>query len=303
MVIKRKPSQRSASRSANEYGVRAILMMASAVSIFVLGAVFVYLLSNALPFFSRVSLDAFLFGTRWDPTNAFPLYGVLPLFISTLLVSLVSAVIAIPIGLGCTIYLAEIAHPKVKAALKPAIEVLAGIPSVVYGFFALVVLSQWIKDIFHPATTLNLFNGGVMLAVMMIPIMVSLSEDAINAVPRSLREASLALGMTRWETIRKVILPAAMPGIVAATVLSIGRAVGETMTVLMATGNASALTFNIFQSGQTMTATIAIEMGEVDAGSTHYYGLFAVGLLLFILTFAINLIADWVMHRYAEAYK
>ena len=180
---------------------------------------------------------------------------------------------------------------------------LAGIPSVVYGFFALVVLSQWISDIFHPATTLNLFNGAVMLAVMMIPIMVSLSEDAINAVPRSLREASLALGMTRWETIRRVILPAAMPGIVATIVLSIGRAVGETMTVLMATGNASALTFNIFQSGQTMTATIAIEMGEVDAGSTHYYGLFAVGLLLFILTFAINLIADRIMQRFAEGYK
>ncbi len=296
-------SRRSASRSVNEYGVRSVLIMASAFSIFVLGATFVFLLSNALPFFGQVPLDSFLLGTRWDPTNEYPLYGVLPLFVSTLLVSMVSAVIAIPIGLGCTIYLAEIAHPKVKAVLKPAIEVLAGIPSVVYGFFALVILSQWINDIFHPTTILNLFNGGVMLAVMMIPIMVSLSEDAINAVPRSLREASLALGMTRWETIRKVILPAAMPGIVAAIVLSIGRAVGETMTVLMATGNATALTFNIFQSGQTMTATIAIEVGEVAAGTTHYHALFAIGLLLFLLTFAINIIADWLMHRYAEAYK
>jgi len=288
----------------------------SDISALVLFIVFGFLLVNAIPAFTRsldflfpvhpdgvINLSDFLFGTNWDPTNPVsPAYGIVPMFVATLLVSLVAACIAIPIGIGCTIYVAEIASPRVRSILKPAIEVLAGIPSVVYGFFALVILSQWLAGIFDPPNKLNLFNGGVMLAVMMIPIMVSLSEDAINSVPRHLREASYALGLTRWETIRGVVVPAAASGIVAAIVLSIGRAIGETMTVLMATGNARALTFNLFQSGQTMTAVIASETGEVPFYSLHYDALFAIGVVLFVLTFVINLLADWIMHRVREEY-
>jgi phosphate ABC transporter permease protein PstC len=290
-------------RTFIENGIRYSLAAISAFSIFVLFLVALFLIVNALPAFRVISLDSFFTGTIWDPTSPLkPLYGIIPLFVATLLVTLISALVAIPIGLGCTIYLAELAHPRVRAILKPAVEVLAGIPSVVLGFFALIVLATWVQDIFDPVNRLNLFVGGVMLSAMMIPIMVSLSEDAINSVPRSLKEASYALGTTRWETISKVILPAAKPGIVAAIMLSIGRAVGETMVVVMACGNAPHLTFNIFSSGLTMTATIANEMGEVAFNSTHYYALFAVGLVLFAITFILNYVADIILNRQEERY-
>ena len=290
-------------RAFFENGIRYSFATISAFSIFVLVLVASFLIVNALPAFRVISPDTFFFGTVWDPTSPLnPLYGIVPLFVATLLVTMISALIAIPIGLGCTIYLAELAHPRVRAIMKPAVEVLAGIPSVVLGFFALIVLATWVQDIFDPINRLNLFVGGVMLSVMMIPIMVSLSEDAINSVPRSLKEASYALGTTRWETISKVILPAAKPGIVAAIMLSIGRAVGETMVVVMACGNAPHLTFNIFSSGLTMTATIANEMGEVAFNSTHYYALFAVGLVLFIITFILNYVADIILNQQEERY-
>jgi phosphate transport system permease protein len=290
-------------RAFLENGIRYSFAVISAFSILVLFLVALFLIINALPAFRVISPGDFFFGTVWDPTSPLnPLYGIVPLFVATLLVTLISAAIAIPIGLGCTIYLAELAHPKVRAIMKPAIEVLAGIPSVVLGFFALLVLATWVQDIFDPVNRLNLFVGGVMLSAMMIPIMVSLSEDAINSVPRSLKEASYALGTTRWETISKVILPAARPGIVAAVMLSIGRAVGETMVVVMACGNAPHLTFNIFSSGLTMTAAIANEMGEVAFNSTHYYALFAVGLVLFVITFALNYVADLILNRQEERY-
>ncbi len=283
--------------------VRYALATVAAFSIIVLILVALFLLANALPTFQKISVSDFLFGANWDPTNPLnPSYGIVPLFVSTLIVTAISAAIAIPIGMGCTIYLAEIAHPRIKGIMKPAIEVLAGIPSVVLGFFALVIMSGVIADIFNPVNRLNLFNGGVMLSVMMIPIMVSLSEDAMNSVPMSLREASLALGTTRWETIRRTILPAARPGIIAAIMLSVGRAVGETMVVLMATGSARQLTFNIFASGQPMTATIAIDFGEAIPYTTHYYSLFAVGLVLFGFTFLLNFVADTVLYR-GERYQ
>ncbi len=295
--------QKASRRRLLDDSMRYLLATVAAFSVIVLALVALFLFSNALPAFRSISLADFLFGTNWDPTNPLsPSYGIVPLFVSTLIVTGISAAIAIPVGLGCTIYLAEIAHPRIKGVLKPAIEVLAGIPSVVLGFFALVVMSGLIVDVFHPQSPLNLFNGGVMLSVMMIPIMVSLSEDAMNSVPIGLREASYALGTTRWETIRRVILPAARPGIVAAIMLSIGRAVGETMVVLMATGSARQLTLNIFASGQPMTATIAIEMGEVAFNSTHYFALFAVGLVLFAFTFVLNMVADTVLYR-GERYQ
>lgn len=287
-----------------EWWIKNGLFLATLTTIVVLGAIFYFLFSEALPAFLNLDLVDFFTGRVWNPTSiAAPSYGILPLMIGTFLVSLGASVIAIPIGLGCTIYLAEIAHPRIRSLLKPAIEVLAGIPSVVYGFFALVILSDWIQALFGNTYRLNALNGAVMLAVMMIPIMVSLSEDAMNAVPRELKEAAYALGATRWETIKGVIMPAALSGIVAAIILSIGRAVGETMTVLMATGNTPIVTFDMLSSVETMTAAIAIEMGEVPFGSLHYHSLFAIGATLFVITFAINSIADRLMARFAEAYK
>lgn len=287
-----------------DWWIRNGLFIATLSTIVILGAVFYFLFTEALPTFTQINPIDFLTGPNWNPTSFLaPAYGILPLMIGTFLVGLGASVIAIPIGLGCTIYLAEIAHPKIRSFLKPAIEVLAGIPSVVYGFFALVILSGWIQALFGNTYRLNALNGAIMLAVMMIPIMVSLSEDAMNMVPKELREAAYALGATRWETIRSVIIPSSLSGIIAAIILSIGRAVGETMTVLMATGNTPLVTFNMLSSVETMTATIAIEMGEVPFGSLHYHALFAIGAVLFIITFAINSIADWVLSRYAEVYK
>lgn len=284
----------------------ALLIIAGA-SFLVLLLVFYTLFSNTLPAFipfgnnDTTDLWRFLTGDIWRPSA--DVYGILPLVIGTFLVSLAASAIAIPIGIGCTIYISEIAHPRVRGFLKPAIEILAGIPSVVYGLFGLLILSPYIRDIFGVGSGTNALNGAIMLAIMMIPIMVSLSEDAINAVPRSLREASFALGANRWETMRSVVLPAALSGIVSAIILSIGRAVGETMVVLMCTGNSPQITGNILDSVQAMTSAIAIDVGEVAGGSLHYHVLFAIGMVLFIFTLLINMVADIIAARYAEAYR
>ncbi len=287
----------------HEKVIQLVLMVATWTSVLALAAVFGELLMGALPAFTSINIIDFFTGTVWNPAHPmYPLYGIVPLFVGTMMVSFGAALIAIPIGLGCSIWLAELASPRVKAIFKPAIEMLAGIPSVIFGFFALVILSEWIAVVFDPVTKLNALNGAIMLAVMMVPIMVTVAEDAMNAVPRSLREASLALGATRWETIRHVVVPASLSGVVAAIVLAFGRAVGETMTVLMATGNATLLHFDFLRSVQTMTAAIAIDFGEVEFGSEHYHVLFLVGLVLFIITFVINFLAEWVTRRYREEY-
>lgn len=303
MAIKIRVRPRRGIRGILESGIWGVLFVCSLVSILTLVLVFLYLVGNALPFFGRVDLWAFLSGTNWNPFGDPASYGILPLLVGTILVSLVGAIIAIPIGLGCMIYLSEIADPSVKRILKPAIEILAGIPSVVYGLFAALVLSDWLRSITNSSSRLNALNGAVILAVMMVPILVSIAEEAMNSVPRSLKEASMALGANRWETIRRTTLPAALPGIVAAIVLSLGRAIGETMAVIMATGNATQFTFNILSSVRTMTAALAIDVPEAVSGSIQYQSLFAVGLFLFILTFGINMIADYLMARFKEVYR
>lgn len=286
-----------------EGGITGVLGACGILSVLILALVFIFLITNSIPFFQTVGLTNFFTGTQWDPFASEAMWGVLPLLSGTILVSFVGAIIAIPIGLGCTIYLSELADSKIKKILKPAIEILAGVPSVIYGLFAALVLSNWIMEIFDPSYRLNALNGAIILAIMMIPIQVSVSEEAMNAVPRNLREASYAMGATRWETIKSVIIPAALPGIIASIALAIGRAVGETMAVLMATGNASQFSFDILTSVRTMTAALAIDVPEAAIGSLQYQGLFAVGLLLFIITFVINLIADMVLSKYQETYK
>jgi phosphate transport system permease protein len=290
-------------RKFKDRAIRKILLGFGVTAVIFIILILVFLLVEGLPFFFEGDGVDFFTGDVWDPSSPnTPRYGILPMVLGTFLVTLGAIVIAVPIGVGCAIYLSEIAHPRIRETLKPIIEILAGIPSVVFGFFALIVLSTWIDDFFGSTTKLNALTGSIMLAVMMLPIIISLSEDAIRSVPRELRESSLALGLTKWDTIRGVVLPASLSGITAAVILGVARAIGETMTVLMATGNAPVVSFDMLSSMRTMTATIAIEMGEVPFGGIHYHSLFAVGLVLFAITFVINFIADRVMKRFRERY-
>jgi phosphate transport system permease protein len=269
--------------------------------IFILFGIFYLLLTKSLPGIQAIGLGNFIFGPEWRPTSfTTPTYGIKALVVSSLMVTFGAMVIAVPLGIGCAAYLAEVAKPKEREILKPIIEILAGIPSVVVGFFGLVVVGPFIAKLFGLPNGLNALNGSILLAIMALPTIITLAEDAITAVPAEYKTASLALGANRWETIVKIILPAALSGIIAAIMLGMGRAIGETMTVLMATGNALAFPTSLLDPVRTMTATIAIELGEVPYNTDHYYALFVVGLVLFAMTFLINLASDIILHKYQE---
>ena len=271
------------------------------LAVLLLIGIFYLLLSEGLPTFSEVSLREFFTSTRWNPTSYNnPEYGILSLVVSTLMVTIGAMFIAVPIGIAVAAYLAEIASPREREVLKPVIEILASVPSVVIGFLGIVLVGPFIARLFNLSNGLNALNGSILLAFMALPTIISISEDAISSVPREYREASLALGTNRWHTLSRVIIPAALSGITAAVMLGMGRAIGETMAVLMATGNAPAFPGSFFDSIRTMTATIAMEMGEVPYNTTHYYSLFAVGAVLFTMTFIVNLISDLVLHKYGE---
>jgi phosphate ABC transporter permease protein PstC len=285
-------------KRGSERPIEGALFFSAIVSIIILGLIFIFLLREAIPTFFEISIIDFLFGREWFPASfKNPRFGALPLMMGSFLVVFFAVLIAVPLGLICAVYIAEIADHRLSEIMKPVIEILAGIPSVVYGFIALVLLSGAIQNAFNTTYRLNAFNGALILSIMILPTIISISEDAIVAVPREYKEASLALGATRWETIRRVTLPSSKSGIAVAIMLGLGRAVGETMAVLMATGNSPLITLNPLSSVQTMTAVIAIEMGEVVFGSLHYHALFAIGLLLFIITFAINFVVDRLIHR------
>jgi phosphate ABC transporter permease protein PstC len=285
-------------KRGSERSIEGALFFSAIVSIIILGLIFIFLLREAIPTFFEISIIDFLFGREWFPASfKNPRFGALPLMMGSFLVVFFAVLIAVPLGLICAVYIAEVADHRLSEIMKPVIEILAGIPSVVYGFIALVLLSGAIQNAFNTTYRLNAFNGALILSIMILPTIISISEDAIVAVPREYKEASLALGATRWETIRRVTLPSSKSGIAVAIMLGLGRAVGETMAVLMATGNSPLITLNPLSSVQTMTAVIAIEMGEVVFGSLHYHALFAIGLLLFIITFAINFVVDRLIHR------
>ena len=273
--------------------------------VLVLVGIFVLLVTMALPAFKEIRLGEFLFSASWNPTATFvtPSYGILSMLVSTLMVSIGALLIAIPLGIGAAAYVSDVASSRIREIAKPVIEILAGIPSVVIGFLGIVLVGPIIAKIFHISNGLNALNGSILLAVMALPTIISLTEDALNSVPKSFQEASLALGATHWQTLIKVKIPAAASGIIAASMLGMGRAIGETMTVLMATGCAIAMPHSFLQSVQTMTATIAIELGEVPYNTTHYYALFGIGLVLFIITFIVNMISDIVLHRHQKVIK
>ncbi len=249
------------------------------------------------PIFKSVPLFRFIFGRHWYPVHEPPEFGILPLICGSLMVTAGALIIAIPFGLGCAIYLSEIANRAVREIIKPFIEMLAGVPSVVYGFFGMVLLAPFIQRIFHLSIGLTAFTASVILGVMALPTVASIAEDAISSVPKALREASFALGANQWETITRVVVPAAKSGIFASVILGIGRAIGETMTVLMVAGCCAVITPNFFKPVRPMTATIAAEMGEAPMGSMHYHALFAIGLVLFLITIGLSLIAEHFKER------
>jgi phosphate transport system permease protein len=272
----------------------AIRLCGISAIVFVFG-IFFFVFREGAPYLPRLDVGAFLFSTDWYPSSDEPRFGVGALVVGTLSVTILSMVIAVPFGLGAAVYVSEFCVPRTRETLKIVIELLAAIPSVVWGFIGMSVLGPLIKDVFHVPLGVNMFNAALLLALMSVPIIVSIGEDALKAVPDSYREAALALGATRWQTVRRVLFPAARNGLLAAVLLGVGRAIGETMAVLMATGHSPRIPHSIFDPVQTLTATIAAELGEARQGSEHYQVLFLIGVLLFSLTFAVNLTADLVV--------
>jgi phosphate transport system permease protein len=277
--------------------IEKTLLASAMVSVVVVILIFAFLLSQGVPAFGKISIIDFLSGIKWEPTSVIaPSFGTLPLLYGTMLVTAIAMVVSVPLGLMVAIYIAEVAHPLEKEILKPVIELLSAVPSVIFGLFAMILLATWIQQLTGTNYRLNALNGGVILAIMILPTIVSLAEDAITAVPREYKEAAIALGASRWETVRSVLLPSASSGILAAIFLGFGRAVGETMAVLMATGNVAAIG-SILQPARTITSTIAIETLEVDFGGLHYNALFALAIELFLITFAFNYLADVIGKR------
>jgi len=282
---------------AGEKFIEGLIFLAGILAIIILLGVFFLLLKEGLPVFAHTSVGEFFLSTKWYPVSDPPSFGTLPFFVSTLMITVLATVISVPIGVACAAYLAEVAPPKVRETTKPIIELLAGFPSVVMGLIGLLLLSPAVQSTFNLNTGLCGLTAGIMLAFMSLPVIVSVSEDALSAVPDEFRQASYALGATKWETIRHVSIPAALSGIAAAIMLGVGRAIGETMTVLMVAGGALAVPISPVEPMTTMTAAIASGIGNAVRGGPQYQALFAIGLVLFIMTLAVNLIADRVLEN------
>lgn len=273
---------------------RAIKASGYSAIVFV-ALIFFFLLREGLPTLSEVELST-LFSTRWYPIEEY--FGILPLITGSLIVTIGAALVAIPFGIGTAIYISEIAPRWMREILKPLVELLGGLPSVVLGFLGILVLSPWLRVTLNLPTGLTAFTGSLLLGAIAIPTVVSVAEDALDTVPRSYREGAWAIGATRWQTIWRVTLPAAKSGVLTAVMLGIGRAIGETMAVMMVTGNAPIMAItpaSLFSPARTMTATIAAEMGEVASGSVHYHTLFFIGMVLFLISLAVNVAASSVV--------
>lgn len=246
----------------------------------------------------KITVTDFLFGKLWFPTaQPVAVMGALPLLLGTFWVSIFAILFALPLGLATAIYMAEVAHPTVRNILKPVIELLAGIPSVVYGFFGLIVVVPLIQSVFNLPVGETAFAGSIVLGIMALPTIITISEDAIRTTPRSMKEASLALGATQWQTIFRVIIPYSSSGITAGAILGIGRAIGETMAVLMVTGNAAVIPHSLLQPVRTIPATIAAELGETSQGGLHYQALFTLGCILFLITLIVNLAVEFISRK------
>nr|HDM59955.1 phosphate ABC transporter permease subunit PstC [Bacillota bacterium] len=280
-----------------DWWVRLILLVCASTSVLLVGAILVSLVREGLPALWEVSLSSFL-STVWRPISFVQeQFGLAPLILSSLFVTMVAGLIAVPLGLGAAVYISHVARPVEREILKPSVEVLAGIPSVVLGFFGLMVMAPLVKRVFGLESGLCALTGSLLLAFMALPTIITIAEDALRSVPNNYIEASLALGASQAQTVFRTIVPAARSGLVAASLMGIGRVIGETMAVLMVTGNAVKMPESLFEPVRTMTATIAAEMGEVAFGGVHYHVLFLISLILLIITIAINWIAQWALRK------
>jgi phosphate transport system permease protein len=284
-------------KEIKEFILERLIFLSGITAIIFIFLIFIFLFKEGISFFKLVKLSDFLFEKNWYPISDPARFGILPLILGSLLVTIGAMVIAIPFGIAASFFISEIAPNFIKDILKSVIELLAAIPSVVLGFVGITTLVPLVKNIFDLPTGLTALSGSIMLAFMALPTIISISDDAINQVPREYKEGAIALGATKWQTMHRVTFYAARPGILAAIMLGLGRVIGETMTVMMITGNAATIPNTFLQPVRTMTATIAAEMGETVQGSDHYFALFSIGIVLFIITFIINFTADYFLTR------
>ena len=297
------PGGRSKRRRMGEGGIHGLLLLCGLISLGTTGGIIAILLSETVNFFRDVSITDYVSDAQWTPLFVPAHFGIAPLVVGTLLVMAGACIIALPVGLATAIFLSEYAPDRMRRMVKPFLEVLAGIPTVVYGYFALTFVTPIIRAVYPGADVFNAASASIVIGIMIIPMVSSLSEDAMVAVPRSLREASYALGANKFETAVRVVVPAALSGIVASFILAIARAIGETMIVTLAAGSTPNITGNPFESVQTMTAYIVqVSLGDTPQGSIEYRSIFAVGMTLFVITFGMTLLAHFVVRRYRTAY-
>jgi phosphate transport system permease protein len=288
------------SRRRVERSIRIFFFGVALASIITLSLIVIFLFMEGVPIFSKISVSDFLFGKYWYPTDDPPDFGIFALIVASLAVTAVASAISIPLGVMTALYLAEVASARLREWVKPIVELLAALPSVVIGFFGMVVVAPFLQETFNLPTGLNLFNAALMLAFMSVPTICSISEDAIFSVPGELKEASMALGATHWETIWRVIIPASISGISTAIILGMSRAIGETMVVLMVAGGAAMIPGSLFDPVRPMPASIAAEMAEAPFRGDHYYALFATGIVLFFFTLLFNVVADYISNKYRQ---
>jgi phosphate transport system permease protein len=284
-------------RRISEYIIESLIKLSGLLVIILVFLLFLFLLKDSLSLFGVYPLGKFLFGRNWLPISEPPRFGVIPLFLGSLYVTVGAIIICVPVGIASAMFIAEVAPKSLKLVLKSLVEILASIPSVVLGFIGIVWLGPALRNVLGLTTGMCGLTGSLLLAFMALPTIITIAEDALVSVPRSYKEAAFGLGATRWQTLWRVILPSASSGIIAGVMLGIGRVIGETMVAMMVTGNSPVIPKSILQPLRTLTATIAGEMGEAVSGSEHYFALFAVGLVLFVITFIINFIADAFLRR------
>jgi phosphate transport system permease protein len=284
-------------KKISEYIIETCIKLSGLIVIIFVVSIFLFLLKDSLSLFGVYSVRDFLFGKSWLPISEPPQFGNIPLFLGSLYVTIGAIVICVPIGVGSAMFIAEVAPSYLKHVLKSLVEILAAIPSVVLGFIGIIWLGPFLRNALNLNTGMCGLTGSLLLAFMALPTVISISEDALIGVPKTFKEAAFGLGATRWQTLWRIVLPSASSGIIAAVMLGIGRVIGETMVVMMVTGNSPVIPKSLLAPLRTMTATIAGEMGETVSGSEHYFALFAVGLILFIITFIINFIADVCLRR------
>ncbi|MBE0522136.1 MAG: phosphate ABC transporter permease subunit PstC [Candidatus Methanoperedenaceae archaeon] len=286
-----------------ELAIEKTLFLCALVSVLTTMGIVLVLVFETLSFFEEVPILEFLTGTTWAPSFRPQHFGVLPLINGTLMIALGAAVIALPLGIASAIYLSEYAKPGVKAVVKPVLEILAGIPTVVYGYFAISFITPLIREVVPGTNIFNAASASIVVGIMILPMVSSLSEDAMRSVPGALREGAYALGSTKFDVSTKIVVPAALSGIIASFILAISRAIGETMAVTLAAGATAKMTLNFFESIQTMTAYIVqVSLGDTPYGSIEYRTIFAVGAVLFVMTFIMNIASMWIKNRYREVY-